>query len=311
MTFATIVDFAPIIKEIGRGAKGARALDRAQAAATFAAMLDGSVPELELGAILIALRIKSETLEELLGFKQAMDALGTRLRVPPGPRTVVLPTYNGARRQPNLMPLVAILLARTGVPVLIQGRHDFETRVSPFELLAALDIRPVADADTAAAELDGQRLSCVAVKTLLPGLDRLLALRLRMGVRSSAHTLAKLLDPCPGRSVRVVAVTHPEYLERMDEFLRADGGRAMLLRGTEGEIYANPRRCPELKTYVDGAGRIAVPAEEGGAPPLAGLPDSPSVADNVRTIRAMLAGEHAIPAPILAQVAALSELACN
>lgn len=303
------MNFAPIIKEIGRGAKGARALDRAQATATFAAMLDGSVPDLELGAILIALRIKSETLDELLGFKHAMDALGAKLQVPPGPRTVVLPTYNGARRQPNLMPLVAMLLARAGVPVLIQGRHDFETRVSPFELLAALDIHPAADADAAAAQLDGQRLSCVAVTTLLPGLDRLLALRPRMGVRSSAHTMAKLLDPCPGRSVRVVAVTHPEYLERMDEFLRADGGRAMLLRGTEGEIYANPRRCPELKTYVDGEGRIAVAGEEGGAPPLAGLPDSPSIADNVHVIRAMLAGEHAIPAPILAQVAALTELA--
>lgn len=303
------MNYAPIIKEIGRGAKGARSLDRTQAAAAFAAMLDGTAPDLELGAILIALRIKSESLDELLGFKQAMDTLGARVQAPAGPRTVVLPTYNGARRQPNLMPLVAMLLAREGVPVLIQGRHDFETRVSPFELLAALDLHPAATADEAGAQLAGRGLACIAVSALLPGLDRLLALRLRMGVRSSAHTLAKLLDPCPGRSVRVVAVTHPEYLERMDEFLRADGGRAMLLRGTEGEIYANPRRCPEMKAYAEGECHVAVPGEEGGAPPLAGLPDSSSIAENVAVIHAMLAGGQPIPAPIRAQVDALAALA--
>ncbi|MBP8216449.1 MAG: DNA-binding protein YbiB, partial [Thauera sp.] len=230
--------YGAIIKEIGRGAKGARDLDTAAAAALFGDILDGVVPELELGAILIAFRIKSEALPELLGFKQAMDSRTAQVTVPDGPRCVVLPTYNGARRQANLMPLVALLLAREGVPVLIQGRHDFETRVSPFELLAALDLQPAADAAQASAQLAQRRLACIGVDKLLPGLDPLLALRLRMGVRASGHTMAKLIDPCRGRSVRVVAVTHPEYLERMDEFLRADGGRAMLMRGTEGEIYA-------------------------------------------------------------------------
>jgi len=68
--------YGPIIKEIGRGAKGARDLDTAAAAALFGDILDGAVPELELGAILLAFRIKSEALPELLGFKQAMDREG-------------------------------------------------------------------------------------------------------------------------------------------------------------------------------------------------------------------------------------------
>ena len=301
--------YGAIIKEIGRGAKGARDLDTAAAAALFGDILDGAVPELELGAILIAFRIKSEALPELLGFKQAMDARTAQVAVPDGPRCVVLPTYNGARRQANLMPLVALLLAREGVPVLIQGRHDFDTRVSPFELLGALGLQPAADAAQASQQLAANRLACIGVDELLPGLDALLALRTRMGVRASGHIVAKLLDPCRGRSVRVVAVTHPEYLERMDAFLRADSGRAMLLRATEGEIYANPRRCPEMKVYVDGAASVGVAGEEGGAPPVAGLPDAPSVAENAALIRAMLAGEIAVPAPIRAQVAALASLA--
>ena len=134
---------------------------------------------------------------------------------------------------------------------------------------------------------------------------RLLALRPRLGVRNSGHTLAKLVDPCRGRSVRVVAVTHPEYLERMRAYLQGDGGSAMLLRGTEGEAYANPRRRPRMEGFHAGRTWILAEAEEGGAPPLPNLPDSPAIDHNVTCIRDMLAGEQAIPAPILTQVAAL------
>lgn len=303
------MDYASIIKEIGRGAKGSKSIDAARAEALFGDMLDGKVPELELGAIVIALRIKSESLDELLGFKRAMDARCAQVAVPAGPRCVVLPTYNGARRQANLMPLVALLLAREGVPVLIQGRHDFDTRVSPFALLEALDIRAVSGLDAAARELAERRIACVQLDTLLPQLGALLALRLRFGVRGSAHTMAKLLDPCRGRSVRVVAVTHPEYLERMEHFLVADGGRAMLLRGTEGEAFANPRRRPQMTVFRDGRAAIAWPAEEGGAPPLAGVPDVPAPDANAALIRAMLAGEVPVPRPIGEQVAALAALA--
>lgn len=301
--------YGPIIKEIGRGAKGARSLDPAEAQSLFGDVLDGRVPDLELGAILIALRIKGETLDELVGFKRAMDERCARIDVPAGPRCVVLPTYNGARRQANLMPLVALLLAQEGVPVLIQGRHDFESRTSPFELLAALDVVPAADTVDASRMLAESRIACVTLAQLLPGLDRLLSLRLRLGVRGSGHTMAKLVDPCPGRSVRVVAVTHPEYIERMREFLVADQAWAMLLRGTEGEPYANPRRRPALEVFRGGVGELAWPAEGGGAPPLESVPDVPNVAGNAELINAMLAGEIAIPQPIRDQVAALAKLA--
>jgi anthranilate phosphoribosyltransferase len=303
------MSYAPFIKEIGRGAKGAAPLGIDQARHLFGDILDGRVPDLELGAIILSMRIKGETLAEMQGFMAAVDARTPQLVLPPGSRCVILPTYNGARRQPNLMPLVALLLVREGVPVLIQGRHDFDSRVSPFVLLEALGIRPAASLAEAEAALASTRLACLKVDQLIPGLDRLLALRLRLGVRNSGHTLAKLLDPCRGRSVRVVAVTHPEYLERMHDFLLADGGSGMLLRGTEGEAFANPRRRPRLEGFQSGQARVLAEAEEGGAPPLASLPDSPAIDHNVSCIRGMLAGALPIPAPILEQVAALRDLA--
>ena len=186
------MSYAPFIKEIGRGPKGSKPLTAEQAESLFGDMMDGRVPDLELGAIILSMRIKAESLDELLGFQRALDARTARVAVPPGPRLVVLPTYNGARRQANLMPLVALLLARAGVPVLIQGRHDFDSRVSPFELLAALDIHPAADLAAAQAQLAARQLACLPLDALAPGLDPLLALRTnpRPGSRSRSFSEA-------------------------------------------------------------------------------------------------------------------------
>lgn len=301
------MQYAPIIKEIGRGAKGAKPMSEAQAETLFGDILNQRVPDLELGAILLSMRIKGEDANEIAGFKRAMDARTAQVAAPAGPRCVVLPTYNGARKQPNLMPLVAMLLAREGVPVLIQGRHDFESRVSPFELLAALGIAPAGSADEAGAQLAASKLACIAVAELCPGLDALLALRRRVGLRNSGHTLAKLLDPCRDRSVRVIAVTHPEYLERMAEQLDREHANAMLMRATEGEAYAHPRRRPRLLGYLDGAARVLFEQEDGD--PLREPGGDCNVADNAALIRAMLEGRTPAPQPILDQVSALALLA--
>ncbi len=309
------MQYSALIKEIGRGARGARDLNRDDAQALFAAMLAGQVPELELGAVLIALRIKGESATELAGFIAAMQANTASLAAPPGPRTVLLPSFNGARKQANLMPLVALLLAREGIPVLIFGRHDFDSRVSPFELLSALGLPAAASLDEANAQLASRRLAVLPLASLNRGLDALMALRPRLGVRNSSHSLAKLLDPfaaTPGRSVRVVAVTHPEYLDSMGSVLPGltrDGGRALLMRASEGEAYAHLRRKAHLIGHVDG---VAAPMHPADTTDL-DWPLSPACepAANARLIEAMLAGSEALPPRIGEQVEALKRLATD
>ncbi len=75
--------------------------------------------------MLIAFRIKAESEAEMQGFYQAMDERVMKLQAPTGkPLPVVISTYNGARRQANLTPLLALLLAKEGVPVLVQRRDQ-------------------------------------------------------------------------------------------------------------------------------------------------------------------------------------------
>jgi len=304
------MQFAPLIKEIGRGARGARDLDAAQAALLFGAILDGQVPDLELGAILLSLRIKGECQAELAGFERAMQARTGVVDVPSGPRCVLLPTFNGARKQANLMPLVALLLQRQGVPVLIHGRHDFDSRQSPFALLHALGIPLAQSTAQASAQLRACGLACLQLQALNPGLDALMALRPRLGLRNSGHSVAKLLDAAPGRSVRVVAVTHPEYLDSMGEALlrsTAAGGRALLMRASEGEAYAHLRRRAQLYGFSDGQRSELHPADSTDIDwPLSEACEAEA---NAALIRAMLAGEVALPPRIEEQVRALVQLA--
>src|SRR2546423_4966949 len=112
-------DPRPLLREIARGKHGARDLGRDGARALFAAILGGQIDEAALGAALVALRIKGETAEELAGMMEALAPHVAPLALPPGPLTAVLPTYNGSRKLPNLVPLLALALGRAGVPVLV------------------------------------------------------------------------------------------------------------------------------------------------------------------------------------------------
>src|SRR6185295_19145424 len=113
------MSIAPYIKEIGRGKEGARALTQVQAYDLMSQVLDGRVTDLEIGAFAIAMRIKGETTEELAGFLEAVQERCVPLR--PVQPMVVLPSYNGARKLPNLTALLALLLAQDGIPVLVHG----------------------------------------------------------------------------------------------------------------------------------------------------------------------------------------------
>ena len=298
----TPVDCARWIHEIGRG-HAARALSPVDARSLADAMFAGAVPQLELGAILLAYRLKGETLSELTAFMSALARHVGRLDAAADARPVVLPTYNGARRLPNLTALVALLLRREGVPVLLHGPPPGQGfgRVTTAAVLAALGIAAAASLDDAQRRLAGEGLAYLPLERLSPALAALLALRERMGVRSVAHTLAKLIDPFGGRGVRVVAVTHPDYLARMREYLAATAADALLMRGTEGEPFAHPWRDARLDAFEQGVPRACFAAAMPQSPPVE-LPAATDAETTAAWIGRALEGDVPIPRAIENQV---------
>jgi anthranilate phosphoribosyltransferase len=288
-----------IIREIGRGKNSARDLNRGDANALFATMLAGAIPDLQLGAVLMALRIKGESLEELAGFLDACEASYPHLTAPVGTVPLVIPAYNGARQLPNLTPLLAYLVARAGVPVLVHGVSADAGRVTTHEVLVAMGVEAARTIDDAQTHLRARGLAFVGIDVLAPSLARVLTLRSRMGVRSSGHTLAKMLQPFATPAVRLVSVTHPEYVVRMREFFTRYTANALLLRGAEGEAVAHPRREPALD-WLNG---MAVETWSAGTTEIPSLPSSRDAVVTAEWIKGALAGEHPIPAAIVHQVA--------
>ena len=291
------MSIAQYIKIIGRGKDGARALTREDAADLFGQVLDGTVTDLEVGGFCLAMRIKGETPEEMAGF---LDAAHGRLqRVPAATRPiVVLPSYNGARKLPVLTPLLALLLAREGLPVFIHGTPTESSRVFTSEVLLALNI----PAQSAIVSIAPGELVFAPTEVLCPALKRLLDVRRAVGLRNPAHSLVKIMNPCDGKALVVSSYTHPEYAVSMGktfELIRAD---ALLLRGSEGEVVADARRLPQMEAFIAG---VRQPVQAAQLGPLTQLPELPKSTDAIGTaayVRAVLDGTVQTPAPIAKQV---------
>jgi anthranilate phosphoribosyltransferase len=288
-----------IIREIARGKHAVRELPRAEAQSLFAAMLEDTIPPLQLGAVLIAMRIKGESIEELAGFLDACEACYQHLAAPAGKVPLVIPAYNGARRLPNLTPLLALLVARAGVPVLVHGVADDPGRVTTLEIFAAMGMDAARDLAEAETQMASRGLALISIDSLAPPLARVLQLRRQLGVRSSGHTLVKMLQPFTTRSLRLVSVTHPEYLDRMRAFFTTTAGPALLLRGAEGEAVAHPRREPAIEWLDGGSAEVW----RGVADSQPELPDDRDAQVTAAWITAALAGEHRVPAAIAHQAA--------
>ncbi len=286
------------LKEIGRGKDGARALTRDQAADLFGQLLDGSVTDLEVGAFCLAMRIKGETEHEMAGFLDATHQRMNRFAASSRP-TVVIPSYNGARKLPLLTPLLALLVARAGLPVLIHGTATESNRVFTSEVLLALQIPAL----TAFQSIAHGEVAFAPTALLSPGLQRLLDVRRVVNLRNSAHSLVKLMNPCLGSSLLVTSYTHPEYAISMANTLTLLRSTALLIRGTEGEAVADPRRTPRMQGFLRGR---AMALQEPLAGTLTNLPDLPQTTDVAATasyIRRVMAGQQPVPEPIAQQVA--------
>ncbi len=292
------------IKEIGRGASGARSLSAEQAEDLMASVLDGRASDLEVGAFVLAMRMKGESLDELTGFLAAVQARCLRLHS--ARPVIVIPSYNGARRLPNLTPLLAMSLAHEGAHVLVHGQPRDPARVTSAAIFHDLGLpvaRDEADVHSAWARREPAYMHTA---TLCAPLQKLLDVRWVVGVRNSGHTVAKMLDPCVGaRTLRLVSFTHPEFGALMSAWAQREAVDTMLLRGTEGEAVADPRRQPRIDTWLAGELRPewSAPAQDGVVTEMPLLPRENDASTTALYIQAVLSGEKPAPGPLTRQVA--------
>jgi anthranilate phosphoribosyltransferase len=185
------------IKAVGAGQKRARDLTRDEAREAMSLVIGGQAEPVQVGAFLLALRMKGESADEMAGFVDALMAGVRPVTVPPG--TLDVDCHgDGHEGRSTLLPQAACALARLGVPVLL--RTDLANPYAKHGMRQALDELSLPPGVTV---LD--------LPDYCPSLARLVALRPLFGVRTVAQTLMKLLAPAEVAS-RMVGVFHAPYL---------------------------------------------------------------------------------------------------
>jgi anthranilate phosphoribosyltransferase len=106
----------------------------------------------------------------------------------------------------------------------------------------------------------------------------------------------------------VTSYTHPEYAVSMNETLVGLQATALLLRGTEGEAVADPRRTPVMTGLRAGQTVTLQEPQHGSLDSLPVLPATIDAALTARYIESVLAGKEPVPASIALQVAHILKL---
>ena len=147
------------------------------------------------------------------------------------------------------------------------------------------------------------QVAFMTIDTLAPKLAQQLALRKLLGVRNSAHTLVKILQPFKQAALRLCSYTHPEYFTVLTDYLsqHADPlrGDVFLMRGTEGETVASVKKVQKIDWIHQRQVTTLVEAQNGTD---LVLPIPMDAAGTAGWIRDVMAGREPVPENIAEQV---------
>ncbi len=237
-------------------------LDRDAARAAMGAVMDGESTPAQLAALLVALRMRGETIEELAGFAEAMRERVVRVEAPAG--TIDTCGTGGDRSGTfNISTAAAFVVAAAGVPVAKHGNRAVTSKSGSADVLEALGVRTDHDAASAAAALREVGFAFLFAPGFHPAMRHAGPTRREIGVRTAFNLLGPLTNPAGARR-QVVGVGDPAAAPRVAEVLRALGRRAGARRPRRRPRRAAARRERRDPRRDAGRGRAADGRPGGG-----------------------------------------------
>jgi anthranilate phosphoribosyltransferase len=269
-----------------------RNLSLEDAARVLSEIMSGNASEVQIGAFLIALRTKGETVEELAGLAQAMREFAARVEVSSDDLLDTAGT-GGGRRTFNVSTTAALIAAGAGCTVAKHGNRSATGLSGSADLLEALGARIDLNPEAVARCIEEVGFGFMFAPSHHQATRYVVPVRRELGVRTIFNFLGPLTNPA-GASRQVVGVSDPAYLETMAGALARLGTKhALLVSGEDGvdELSVSaPTRVVEVTRGV--LRRYTVKPEEVGlerAPPDAVPGGDPG--QNARTARQIFAGE--------------------
>jgi anthranilate phosphoribosyltransferase len=263
-------------------------------AAVVGAIMDGEGTPAQIGALLVALRMKGETPSEIAGAARAMRARVTPVRCDASPLVDTCGTGGDGRQTLNVSTIAAVVVAAAGVQVAKHGNRAVSSRCGSADLLEALGVDVAAPVATVERCLREVRIGFLFAPLLHPAMKHAAGPRREVGQRSIFNLLGPLTNPAGARR-QLVGVADPAALELVAGALaRLDTDRALVVSSvdgldelsTSGPTHVIEIEGGETRRYVVEPQDVGIPL----APPDA--VDGGTPAENAAIIEEVLGGAH-------------------
>jgi anthranilate phosphoribosyltransferase len=231
---------APLRFAIQRLALGA-SLDREATAAAFGVLMRGEASAVQTAALLMGLRAKGETADEVAGAVLALRCAMVTLETgDPDLLVDTCGTGGGLVATLNISTAAAFVVAGAGVPVAKHGNRSYTSRSGSADVLEALGIDINLPPAAAAALLRSIGLTFLFAPTYHPAMRHVAPVRKELGVPTIMNLLGPLANPA-GVTRQVVGVADPTRAELVAQTLAALGTRhALVLHATVGMDEISP-----------------------------------------------------------------------
>jgi anthranilate phosphoribosyltransferase len=223
----------PPLREFTLRLMRGESLQREEAAALLDALLDGAT-DAQIGAALVALAVKGETVEELAGFASAMRARAVRLRCVHGCFVDTAGTGSSAAKTFNVSTAAAFVIAGAGLPVAKHGSRAATSRSGSADVLTALGVNVSAAPEVSEACLNEVGICFMFAPLYHTASARVAGVRRELGVHTTFNLLGPLTNPA-GAPRQVIGVWHEALVEPLARALQALGTeRAWVVHGRDG-----------------------------------------------------------------------------
>lgn len=273
------------------GLAAERALTREEAEAAFGALFAGAATPSQIGGLLMAMRTRGETVDEIAAAASVMRAKCRRVRAPEGAIDIV-GTGGDGRGTLNISTAAALVVAGAGVPVAKHGNRNLSSRSGAADALGLLGVDVLAGPEAAQRAMDEAGICFMMAPMHHPATAHVAPTRLELGTRTIFNVLGPLTNPAGVR--RQLSGAYARHLIRpMAETLARLGSEAAwIVHGADGTDEISIAGPSFVAALADGAVREReVHPEEAGLPVhpfeaiLGGAPE-----DNARALRALLDG---------------------
>lgn len=209
-------------------------LSRSQAYEIMDQLCQGTCTPEQASAVLIALKMKSEAVEEIVGFVQCLKAKALPVSSPKDNLMDVCGTGGDSLGTFNVSTTVAFVVAASGQPIAKHGNRSVSSRSGSFDVLEALGLTFSSDPVKINHSIERFGLGFLFAPAFHPVLKQLSVLRKSLGVATIFNILGPLLNPIPVKR-QVIGVYDKKFLDKIALSLNEMGAQeAMVVHGADG-----------------------------------------------------------------------------